>query len=384
MQSGRIAVIDRMRGIALFGILLVNMMSFHSPILYMDAVKHWDTGLDSIIFFFIDVFVQGSFYPLFALVFGYSLSLMMERVAGRGLLFYKIALRRFTVLLMIGALHIVLVWHGDILVTYAICGFMLLIWMKLSGKVLVWLGSLFYAIPNILLFFTLLFLWRMMPSEMALPQNVESIRQSMEIYANGSFAEITSLRMKDWGFANLGSFLQFFISILPFFMMGVGAAKCKLFENVDCYKGKVAAFSIVMFLIGTAFKLLPFLLESNIFTVYSQDMLGGPLQAFSFAGFIALTGKKKYSDIFSAAGKISLTIYLSQSIILSFLFYGYGFGLYGKVTLTEGTMIAICLYVLQLLFSRWWVKQYYYGPVEWLLRAGSYWSLPKWKRERNL
>ncbi|CAM3657679.1 DUF418 domain-containing protein [Mesobacillus zeae] len=384
IDGGRVVSIDMMRGFSLLGILLVNMMSFHTPILYIDGQKWWESGLDKAVYFFIDVFVQGSFYPLFAFVFGYSLTIMMERSGAKGMAFYPVALRRFSVMLMLGALHVVLVWHGDILFTYAVCGFLLLAFIRLSAKKLVWSGVLIYLVPNLLLCLLFVAVLLISPAEMVLPVDKEAVKLSVETYSNGSFAEISAFRVKDWFYTNNpGAFFMYFITILPLFMIGAGAAKLKLFENVENYRRKMAAAAGIMFLAGLAFKLLPFTAGNNLLTVYIQDLFGGPLQAFSYAGFIALAGNMGFLRPLTAAGKISLTNYLCQSVIGSFIFYGYGLGLYGSISLFKGTMLAIILFGIQLAFSVRWTKRFYYGPVEWLLRAGSYWAAPKWRKERS-
>lgn len=122
-QRDRIVAIDIIRGISIFGIFLVNMMSFHSPLLYVDPHTRWHQGLEKYTYRFIDVFAEGSFYPLFALLFGYSFVLFREKVVGQGMNFTVLALRRLFFLLVVGIIHAFFIWHGDILIQYSILGF---------------------------------------------------------------------------------------------------------------------------------------------------------------------------------------------------------------------------------------------------------------------
>src|SRR3954452_18852034 len=91
-ESNRILSLDRMRGFAILGIFLVNMLSFHSPLLYIDPLKWWKDPLDQGVYVFIDIFVQASFYPLFSMLFGYGLVLLRERAQLKGISFIPIAL----------------------------------------------------------------------------------------------------------------------------------------------------------------------------------------------------------------------------------------------------------------------------------------------------
>jgi uncharacterized protein len=133
-ESNRILSLDRMRGFAMLGIFLVNMLSFHSPLLYIDPLKWWKDPLDQGFYVSIDIFVQASFYPLFSMLFGYGLVLLRERAQLKGISFIPIALRRLSLLLVIGLIHAFFIWHGDILFNYAFLGLIFLLFIRLSGR----------------------------------------------------------------------------------------------------------------------------------------------------------------------------------------------------------------------------------------------------------
>ena len=148
-DHNRIVSLDMMRGFAILGIFLVNMLSFHSPLLYIEPLEWWKEPLDQGVYMFIDIFIQASFYPLFSMLFGYGLVMLWEKTQKKGLSFHPIALRRLFFLLIVGLAHAILVWHGDILFNYALLGFIFLLFIKLSGKKMLVLGSIFYLLPNL-------------------------------------------------------------------------------------------------------------------------------------------------------------------------------------------------------------------------------------------
>ncbi|MGA9289771.1 MAG: DUF418 domain-containing protein, partial [Anaerobacillus sp.] len=152
--SERIHSIDAMRGFALLGIFFVNMLDFHSPWMYIDQPEYWGNSFNQLLIYVIDFFAQASFYPLFSFLFGYGFVILRYRIKVRDTAFLPIMLRRLLFLFVLGMLHIVLIWHGDILLTYSLCGFFLLFLIRLEGKTLLHIGLglwLFYAIIFFLL-----------------------------------------------------------------------------------------------------------------------------------------------------------------------------------------------------------------------------------------
>jgi len=147
----RVKAIDLMRGFSLFGILIINMLAFHSPLSYIDPYKWFDGNLDEGIYGFIDLFVQASFYPLFAMLFGYGLAMQFMRAEANNRPFMPLAVKRLLVLLVFGILHAFLIWYGDILITYAIMGFLLIGMIRLPSSWLLGFAAIVYTVPHLLL-----------------------------------------------------------------------------------------------------------------------------------------------------------------------------------------------------------------------------------------
>lgn len=375
--GNRIISIDRMRGFSLLGIFLVNMISFHSPYFYIDPETWWDGSFNLFTYRFIDLFIQASFYPLFSMLFGYGLVILRERTLAKGLSFKPLAFRRLSILLLIGFIHAFLIWPGDILITYAVCGFIFLLFIGWSAKRLFIAGLGLYIIPNLLLLLMLGAASAVEGENEFSMYDGQAAEQSISIYQRGSFAEVTELRVSEWyKNNNLAGLFLYLVTILPLFMIGAGAAKVKLFENVREKKGKIAMAAAILAIIGLLIKAVPYMLGKTYMTDYAQDVFGGALVAVSYALIIALVSEIKQFDMLldplEAAGRLSISNYLLQSVLSTMIFYSYGLGYYGKISIFAGTMLALGIYGMQLAISSWYVKRFHYGPVEWLWRVGTH------------
>ena len=368
MQKNRILYLDVLRGFSLLGILLVNMLSFHSPYLYIDPYKYWSKPAERSLYIVIDMFFQASFYPLFSFLFGYGLSSMSEKTVSLGRSFIGIGIRRLLFLMVLGALHVLLIWHGDILFIYSIVGFLSLSLLSLPQKALFSAGLFLYFIPNAFFSVYCLFI-----PDLGIGSNFVQAEHSLSIYLKGDFMEIFWQRLQDWETANSGlSLLLIFTSIFPFFLIGAAFAKGGRLPN----KKYLLRLFWVFFISGAIIKSLPYITKRSFETLFVQDIFGGPLLSVSYAIaiFMLLESKntKKIFTFFSHSGRMSLTNYLMQSLIGNFLFYSYGLGLYGKVSLWEGTILAAAIFLFQLFFSRYWLKKFDAGPVEFIWRRFTY------------
>lgn len=384
-EQERMISLDMMRGFAILGIYLVNMLSFHSPYPYIDP-KEWFSGpADYTTYTFIDIFIQASFYTLFSLLFGYSLVLFREKAMIKGLNFRRMAIRRLTLLFLIGVVHAFLIWHGDILITYALLGFLFLLFIGMKGKTLMITGFLLYTIPNILLSLLLLLAVSFSSGEELSVFDATAAETAKQVYQNGSFYEITLQRMNDWyAVNNLVSLPIMLISIFPLFLIGGGAAKLKWFENPQKNRKMLRNVLIASLLFGLFIKLIPYMFTRNAATDYIQDIFGGPLLAIGYGIGIALLAEKSIATrillSLSWVGRMSMSNYLFQSILSTLIFYQYGLGFYGEISVFAGTLLVVLIFIFQILFSRFWMMRFLYGPVEWLWRGFTYFRVPRLKR----
>ncbi|MEK3978363.1 DUF418 domain-containing protein [Psychrobacillus sp. FSL K6-2836] len=388
--SERIISIDVMRGFALLGIFVVNMLFFHTPYIYINPYTWYQNPSDYETFKMIDIFVQGSVYPLFSMLFGYGLAMQFMKSEANGGAFSKFAVRRLSVLLLIGCIHAFLIWAGDILITYALAGFVLILMIRLKPIWLLLISIFLFLVPNGLLNGLIYLAYKLSPDDMIIYTGIQAIEESVLAYGQGSWLDIFWQRLEDWLYMN-GSgavLLVMFITIVPFLLLGAAAAKWKLIERARELKVFWIITIVVAFAIGTVIKLIPYQNEANMFTMNVQDTFGGPLQAIAYAGVIAMIclipmGAKILSPI-GKVGRMSMTIYLMQSIIATTIFYAYGFGLYGKIDISTGTWMAVGIYVLQIVFAEIWFMKFKQGPVEIVWRKLTYSNSLSKKDEKEL
>lgn len=159
-------------------------------------------------------------------------------------------------------------------------------------------------------------------------------------------------------------------------MFGAAMSKWKIIERAHEIKGRLIIVAILATVIGVWIKALPHTGQPTYDLVQLQDTFGGVLLAAGYLAILLLLcnvpGFRKISRPVGIAGRMSLTTYLSQSVIATFIFYSYGLGLYGKISVLTGTFIAIGVFVIQLIFAKLWLSKFRMGPVEALWRFGTY------------
>ncbi|TDL35351.1 DUF418 domain-containing protein [Jeotgalibacillus sp. S-D1] len=378
----RIASLDVMRGFSLLGIFIVNMIAFHSPMYYYDPFSWWGDSLNRPAYWWIDVFVQASFYPLFTIMFGYGLAMQYQKSVEKGRNFYPFAIKRLGVLLVIGIIHAFVIWSGDILISYAVVGLLFIWLLKLSGKWLIILGTVLFLLPQSLISLVLLVASAVDPTSVTHFNAVQDIQSSIEAYGNGTINEIFTQRFSDWKYANNPSaFISLIIALLPLMMIGGGVSKMRLLERAKDKKKTLTVILLVSLPVALVLKTSPYWGEKNLAYSFLQDFVGGPLLSIAYMALIALlmtfTSSEKWLRPFAQTGKMSLTNYLMQSVIGTLIFYNYGLGLYGQVSLLTGTLLAAGIFILQVIISEIWLSKFRRGPIEFVWRRLSYGKIVK-------
>ncbi|WP_170006686.1 DUF418 domain-containing protein [Bacillus fonticola] len=380
----RVHSIDVTRGIALLGILLINVMSFHAPFLYVDPYTYWEE--EFWLYSLIDLFVQGSFYPLFSLLFGFGTVFLFEKCVREGRRFLSVYIRRLLFLAIVGLLHGLFIWSGDILFAYALTGVVSGLFIKLPAKPLLIIGGLWFLVPQLLMGGLMFLASLSSGGDMGMPVDVVGIQQSIEAYRYGSWAEIQQMRFTDWQKSNGSAIIVFQIGMLvPFFLIGMGLAKTNLFRGHQT-TGALTWFWI-LFTVGIAIKLIPYVTSFSLGPFTVHEYIGGPLVAFSIPFLVhSLVQNGRVTRVANALanmGKLSFTMYLLQSLIGTFVFYNIGFGLYSQVTLLQGTLFAIALYTVQVVAANLWMRNFQIGPFEFVWRAVTYGKRPEMKRDES-
>lgn len=386
----RIQIIDVLRGIAIFGILLVNMAHFSYPDLYLGMVgkenfftNEWSKA-DHVVRQLLDIFIQMKFVFLFSFLFGFGMVVMMERTLEKGRRFVPVYARRLLILLLFGTIHAFFIWDGDILMDYALLGFVLLIFRKAKAKTLIiWAIVLYmlFALPFVFSSFSSSTQPEMSEWQQTMQVEMEKeAKQALDVYGNGTFYEIAQQRIHDRmtymsmnGMLTLNPLL-FFYSSIPYFSMflfGAAFAKSRILHAPNEKRKVLKVMWIVGFLVGIPANILFSMNDNQLFL-----LLGAPLMMFFYVATLTYlfhkTRVRKWLLPFSAVGKTAFTNYLMQSIIGTFIFYNFGLGLYGKVNPFVGLLLTVAIFSVQMIASHLWLKKFNFGPFEWVWRTMTY------------
>ncbi len=383
----RISEIDIVRGIALFGILMVNMAFFKTPVMMDRMPSVYAPGLDQASAWLIQLLFTGKFYAIFSFLFGLGFYIFMERTLDKGLELVPLYRRRLLVLLVIGAVHLFLIWSGDILFTYALTGFILLAFRsKNEQQVKRWIMGLFIATLVLQgLFGFVLGFGEVMAGEQYNQMMDEMISVAVAVYSTGSYSELLSYRLINEVPYIIVSLFVWIPAVLAFFLCGLYAGRRGIFKDLKGNRPLFVKICAVGFPVGALFLFLYILFETAIWPVGTAAksallmMTNYLASLFIFPAYVSLILLSLQTDRcrrilapIAAAGRMALTNYLTQTLILVTLFYGFGFGLFYQVSLAQGVLMTIALYLIQVCWSNLWFKKFKYGPLEWLWRGLTY------------
>jgi uncharacterized protein len=419
-EKSRIESIDVLRGVAVLGILAMNIYAFAMPFPAYYNPLLWG-GADTVsksIWFITHFLVDQKFLPVFSMLFGAGLILMTERSeTGK---FAGTWYRRNLGLLVIGAIHGYLIWFGDILFTYAFLGLLIYPLRRKKAKTLLILGSI-WMLPA-LATSTVGGFW--------MENMIEEVK-TVEIRAEAG-EQLTEEETKDletWRkrrpmmaptaedleadvAAHLGTYAGAVTHRAPSVVMmqtmaivflglwrvgglmliGMGLMKLGVFS---ARKDKEFYRRLLLWGYGLGFPLVAvsawqLAIHDWNFIFFQQrgahwNYVGGVLVSLGHISVIMLAVKGDWFGSLerrlAAVGRMAFTNYLMQSILCTTIFYGYGLGLYGSLDRPAQMIIGIAVCTLQLLYSAWWLERFRYGPAEWFWRLLTYGTVPALRRK---
>jgi uncharacterized protein len=389
----RVQVLDVLRGFALAGILVINAMSIlavkgSTPAFTVD-IPFADRTLQDLILFF----VESKFFTLFSLLFGIGFAIQIQSAEKQGKAFLPRISRRMAGLLLFGLLHILLLWDGDILVIYAITGTLLILFRKTTySRIRKWVISLL-AVPGVLVLAILIYTLiarltasgaeTFAKSDASLAKEFANTDATQQLLQNGFIEGIaerihTYLELSPLLFSRIPTVLAMFLIGL---YLGRSNFIRQLPEKIEILKkvrfwGLTVGFSL-MFLIVVGTKLLPTV--SALIAIIEDQYFAGPILCLGYASALTLSFLKnptrKIYGFFSKVGRMALTNYLTQSLVLTFLAYGWGLSLALRLNGFQVLGISFLLYVAQVILSGLWLSKFKYGPFEWIWRCITYWKI---------
>ena len=394
----RIAYLDILRGIAILFIFTANIVFFSGYFsLSPEQIEAFPTAkIDEYLDFIMFTLVDGKFYSIFSLLFGIGFVVQYNNLKKHNKEFVPFFGRRMFWLLIIGLCHIFFLWLGDILTLYALLGFVLILFRNCSNKKL-----LIWSIILILL-----------PIFHRLLLNLTGWyypREFFKLYS--AYWEYLELPIRDFGngmvrpdnsyYFESSSFVEFFkinlgrplirfanilnegraFKVLGIFLIGVWSGRKILNENILSNTPLFKKIFIWGFIIGLPVSIfrtvIEFFLDRSLFWEFMNNItyaFGTVPLAMSYAALIALICSKNANKLkwFAPVGRMALSNYIFQTIISITIFYGIGFGFHGQFSFVSIMGIALFIFIIQSIFSYWWLSKYKYGPLEWIWRQLTY------------
>ena len=368
MGSERTRVIDALRGVALFGVLLVNVVTEFRVSLFQAFLppSAHATTTDKVLSRALFLAVEFKAFILFSLLFGVGLAIQSDHARNAGRSFGAYVVRRHLALLVIGLAHLYLVWNGDILTLYAILALIAAPLIGCSTRALLVLALACFVVHVLPLPYPTPF-----PDAAAMRHHVSA---ADHIYPNGGFVDVLRFRV-----AEVRPISALLISIAPrtlgLFFLGACAWRARLFTR-DARGVLPVLLTVGAIVAGGALVVAS---EEAIPPGVLQDVASGYgpiLLALGYAGAVVTAharplGAKILGSVVPL-GRMALTNYLSQSVIMGFVFYGYGLGEFGKIGIVPATALCIVVYAAQAVGSAVWLRHFELGPAEWIWRSVTY------------
>ncbi len=390
VQTKRIHSVDALRGFALAGVALVHMVEQYiagpTPEGFMEGVNSLP---DQIVKVLLQLFFTGKFFALFSILFGLSFAIQMKSAEDKNIHFGSRFLWRAALLFVIGYIH-QLFYRGDILTIYAVLAPFLIPFYKIPSKwLLITAGFIFLGIPRFIAYFifggdSITGIHPMMdvshPQVLAYFETIKS-GSLLEVFkANAGYGMQTKI---DFQMSIFGRLYYTF----GYFLIGLWLGRIDLFKNLEAQAKKiknVMLWAVAAMLVSVVITFATFATiaqpiddTSLHFTLGMNfmDWVNICMTVIILCGFLLLYKNKKWEGrllFFAPYGKMALTNYILQSVIGTFILFGWGLGYLGQIRFSFLCIMALLLITLQAIISKYWLKKFKYGPLEWLWRCGTY------------
>lgn len=398
-QAERIDSLDVLRGFALLGILVMNIMSFSMPFsAYFNPTSFGDhSGANYWVWFFSHLLFDQKFMTIFSMLFGAGIIIFTTRAAERGRSPAALHYRRSFWLLVIGAVHAYLLWYGDILVLYAMCALIIYPARKLSPKALLPIGLALLLIGsgiNYLAGFTMPHWPPEAIAEMThdWKPTAEQLNEEIAAYTGSWVGQLSHRAPLALEFQTFVFFVWGFWRAAGLMLMGMALYKWGVF-NATCsrkFYAMLAALALLGFaLVYTGVRLNEASQWDMYFAFFKGvqfNYWGSLLVSTAYIGLLMLFCQSVaggwLKGSLRAVGQMAFTNYLMHTIICIMIFYGPGLGLFGQVSRVGQIGVVLLIWLAQLIYSPIWLRHFRFGPFEWLWRSLTYWRLQPMRREQ--
>ncbi len=410
--KARIGSLDTLRGVAVLGILIVNIIVFGQPLgaLFDPTVDGATEGVSFALFFGMEVFVEGGMRTLFSMLFGAGLLIFMNKPELSECAARSLYLRRIGVLIAFGLCNAyVLLWPGDVLYGYGVAGLLLFLFRNLSARALLaWACGFFLFVTAIhsVMHVSVRYLGEAAAEVQALPTGVEPSEEQrtslegweamLESQGLTKSAQAEEIAARQSGYVDnfiYGAEFSFFLQTANFFIFGLWDALAMMLLGMALMKwcvfdaSRSLRFYLLLMLVGFGAGLPLNAWETMTYVDSGYQLhwqsgsrptydMGRLLLALGYIGLvmaICRSGLLQWlQDALAAVGRMALTNYLMQSLLGNLVFLGVGLGQFAQWQRQELYLFVLGLWLFQIVFSVYWLRRYRFGPCEWLWRSLTY------------
>ena len=365
-RQNRLQLIDSLRGLALLGILIANIPFSSNE---QASVAAGLPGSDNVLSFLVHLLVDKKFITIFSMLFGFGFYVQMKRAEECGIDFRSYFLKRMTILLLIGCIHAYIFWFGDIIRDYAVCGmFLLFVYRWKPKKILI--AAIIFSV--------------FLTGTVYILNGVVGINYSYDTSIVADHPVTDSYRHYLYINARMDPFVNFIqdspITLVFCFgnmLTGFWMAKSGFFHQQEQFGRARKNLIALGILLGIPASYLLWLITMGKielspaliwlpYVIVAGMILQSLFYIAAFTQLFQMKSWQKLLSVFAPVGKMALTNYLLQTIfyVIFFFHWSHGLKLYGRLSISETYLVAIGLFTLQVLYSRWWMKRHEQGPVE--------------------
>ncbi len=404
--ADRILSLDVIRGVAVMGIVSVNVIAFAMiEAAYLNPATYGGyRGADFAVWAANMILIDGKMRTLFSMLFGASTLLVIDRAEASGRLGWWTHLRRMAVLLGFGLLHYYFIWPGDILTLYAVSGLIAALFRRMSAERLVAMGAALLLGHMVLMG---AFASGQMDAEAAarapgaskaaiaawnegmgaMAPNAADIAADKALHLD-SYGGFVRHNLAEWN-SVLNTVLPFLLDTVGLMLLGMAGYRSGFLTGEwsnRAYRRIAIPALAVGALAGAATVTWDVLSGFDTVTLFAALVVAETpfvtIMAAGYAASIILLSRRHgpFTQRIAAAGRCAFSNYLGTSIVASLVFYGWGLGLYGSVSRWQAWLVAPLVWVLMLLWSKPWLERFNYGPFEWAWRSLSRGKLQPMRR----
>jgi len=397
----RVPALDALRGVALLGILPMNIQAFSMiGAAYLNPTAYGDLqGANYWVWLLSHLFAELKFMAIFAMVFGAGIVLMTSRIEGSGRRSGPLHYRRMAWLLLFGLLHSYLLWYGDILLTYGLCGLVAFIFRKLAPLRLILMGLGLIAVATVIYIY---FAWSIPHWQ---PQQVETFTREMWLptpamvqhelaaYRTGWLGEMHQ-RFHDATVLQVKGFIVLsFWRVEGLMLIGMALLKLGVFTG-RCSSMLYWVFIVAGMLIGIPITYYGTIrdfatgwnMRQSFFLNVQYNYWASLLVALGWVGTVMLLCRSEtlgaLTKPVSAVGRMAFSNYILDTLICTSIFYGFGMGLFGKMNRVGQIEVVFTIWTFQLVVSPIWLRYFRFGPLEWLWRSLTYCKLQPFRQSK--